>query len=192
MPPSADGQAPTVFTYTVSGVGSPEGITFDGTHIHLSDYTDNNVRMILPPSSDGQASIVFTYTVSGLGDPAGMAFDGTHLHIADFSDNNVRMILPPDADGQAGTVFTYTVSGVNNPTGMTFGGAIQSQATLTLSTTDTDIRVGEAVDIEIASNIDIRNFTASDCTVANGTRGALTINSATSATFASRLAVQAR
>ena len=183
LPPSADGQAPTVFTYTVSGVGSPEGITFDGTHIHLSDYTDNNVRMILPPSGNGQADIVYTYTVNGLGDPAGMAFDGTHIHIADFSDNNVRMILPPSADGQAGTVWTYTVSGVNNPTGMTFGGAIQSQATLTLSTTDTDIRVGEAVDIEIASNIDIRNFTASDCTVANGTRGALTINSATSATL---------
>ncbi len=183
LPPTSDGQAPTVFTYTVNGVGSPEGMTFDGTHIHISDYTDNNVRMILPPSSDGQASIVRTYTVNGLGDPAGMAFDGTHIHIADFSDNNVRMILPPDADGQAPTVFTYTVSGVNNPTGMTFGGAIQSQATLTLSTTDTDIRVGEAVDIEIASNIDIRNFTASDCTVANGTRGALTINSATSATL---------
>ena len=183
LPPTSNGQAPTVYTYTVSGVGSPEGMTFDGTHIHISDYTDNNVRMILPPSGNGQADIVYTYTVSGLGDPAGMAFDGTHLHIADFSDNNVRMILPPSADGQAGTVFTYTVSGVNNPTGMTFGGAIQSQATLTLSTTDTDIRVGEAVDIEIASNIDIRNFTASDCTVANGTRGALTINSATSATL---------
>ena len=58
-----------------------------------------------------------------------------------------------------------------------------SSATLTLSTTDTDIRAGEAVDIEIDSDIDISNFVASDCTVTNGTRGALTINSATSATL---------
>ena len=73
---------------------------------------------------------------------------------------------------------------------MAFDGA--GQATLTLSTTDTDIRAGEPVDIDIDSDIDISNFVASDCTVTNGTRGALTINSATSATFASRRAVQAR
>ena len=41
-------------------------MTFDGTHIHIADFTDDNVRMILPPSADGQASIVYTYTVSGL------------------------------------------------------------------------------------------------------------------------------
>ena len=56
-------------------------------------------------------------------------------------------------------------------------------ATLTLSTTDTDIRSGEPVDIDIDSDIDITDFVASDCTVTNGTRGALTINSATSATL---------
>ena len=72
----------------------------------------------------------------------------------------------------------------------TFTGAIQAgfvtfeqSATLTLSTTDTDIRAGEPVDIDIDSDIDISNFVASDCTVTNGTRGALTINSATSATL---------
>ena len=57
---------------------------------------------------------------------------------------------------------------------MTFDGAITSQATLTLTTTDTDIRAGEAVDIDIASDIDITGFTASDITVTGGTRGALT------------------
>ena len=61
---------------------------------------------------------------------------------------------------------------------MTFDGAIQNQATLTLSTTDTDIRAGEPVDIEIDSDIDISNFVASDITVTGGTRGALTTNSA--------------
>ena len=63
LPPTADGQAPTVFTYTVSGLNNPQGMAFDGTHIHLVDNHDDNVRMILPPSSNGEAPIVYTYTV---------------------------------------------------------------------------------------------------------------------------------
>ena len=70
LPPSADGQAPIVFTYTVSGLRSARGIAFDGTHIHIVDNTDDNVRMILPPTSSGQASIVRTYTVSGVNNPS--------------------------------------------------------------------------------------------------------------------------
>ena len=174
LPPSADGQASIIYTYTVSGVNNSRGITFDGTHIHIADSSDDNVRMILPPSADGQAPIVYTYTVSGLGNPTGITFDGTHIHIADSSDDNVRMILPPSADGQAPIVYTYTVSGLSNAQGMTFDGPITSQAVLTLTTTDTDIRAGEAVDISIASDIDITGFTASDITVTGGTRGALT------------------
>ena len=50
----------------------------------------------------------------------------------------------------------------------------QAKPSLTLTTTDTDIRAGEAVDIDIASDIDITGFTASDITVTGGTRGALT------------------
>ena len=60
-------------------------MTFDGTHIHIADNADDNVRMILPPSADGEASTVYTYTVSGLGDPHGIAFDGTHIHLADLA-----------------------------------------------------------------------------------------------------------
>ena len=43
LPPSADGVAPIVYTYTVSGLGNPTGMTFDGTHIHIADITDDNV-----------------------------------------------------------------------------------------------------------------------------------------------------
>ena len=82
-------------------------------HIHIADFADDNIRMILPPTSGGEAPIVFTYTVSGLAAPTGMAFDGTHIHIADSADDNVRMILPPSAGGQAPIVRTYTVSGVS-------------------------------------------------------------------------------
>ena len=51
-------------------------MTFDGTHIHITDRIDDNVRMILPPSADGQAPTVWTYTVSGLNESRGIAFDG--------------------------------------------------------------------------------------------------------------------
>ena len=172
LPPTANGQAPVVFTYTVDGLGNPRAATFDGTHIHLADDSDNNVRMILPPTADGIAPAVYTYTVSGLGNPRAAAFDGTHIHLADRDDNNVRMILPPTANGQAPVVFTYTVDGLGNPLGMTFDGV--ASATITLSTTDTDIQPNEVVDIDITSDIDISGLTASDCTVTGGTIVTLT------------------
>ena len=173
LPPSANSNNITpVYTYTVSGVGNATGMTFDGTHIHIADQTDDNVRMILPPSADGEVPIVYTYTVSGVGNATGMTFDGTHIHIADITDDNVRMILPPSANGQADIVYTYTVDGVNAPHSMAFDGV--SQATLTITTDDSDIRVGETVDFDIASDIDISDFAASDITVTGGTRGTLT------------------
>ena len=107
-------------------------MAFDGTHIHITDFTDDNIRMILPPSSGGAASVVYTYTVLGLDNPRGITFDGTYIHIADINDDNVRMIAPPSSSGQASTVRTYTVSGLGNAQGMTFDGGIITQAVLTL------------------------------------------------------------
>ena len=51
---------------------------------------------------------------------------------------------------------------------------IADDATFTISATDTDIRAGEQVNINISSDIDISGFTATDITVSGGTRGALT------------------
>ena len=51
LPPSSNGQASTVWTYTVSGVTTSQSMTFDGTHVHIGDADDDNVRMILPPTS---------------------------------------------------------------------------------------------------------------------------------------------
>ena len=183
LPPSSNGAASVVYTYTVSGLNEASAITFDGTYIHLVDRDLDNVRMFLPPSSDGAATIVYTYTVSGLNSPQGVAFDGTHIHLADNADDNIRMILPPSSNGAASVVYTYTVSGLNDPHAMTFDGGITSQAELTITTDDTDIRASEVVDIDIASDIDITGFTASDITVTGGTRGALT-GSGTSWTLA--------
>ena len=53
LPPTSNGQASIVRTYTVGGLGTPTGMAFDGTHIHIADFTDDNVRMILPPTSGG-------------------------------------------------------------------------------------------------------------------------------------------
>ena len=111
--------------------------------------------MIVPPTAGGAASIVRAYTVLGVDNPRGITFDGTHIHIADINDDNIRMILIPSADGEVSAVRTYTVSGLGNAQGMTFDGGLTSQAVLTLTTTDTDIRAGEAVDISIASDIDL-------------------------------------
>ena len=47
LPPSSDGAASVVYTYTVTGLGDATAMSFDGTHIHLADFTDDNVRMIL-------------------------------------------------------------------------------------------------------------------------------------------------
>ena len=47
------------------------------------------------------------------------------------------------------------------------------QATLTLSTTDTNIRAGEDVDFTIASDIDITDFILTDINITNGTANTL-------------------
>ena len=89
------------------------------TYIHLIDYSDVNIRMILPPRSDGVAPVVYTYTIGGLNYPTGTTFDGRHIHVLDFY-RKIRMILPPRLDGVAPVVHTYSVRGLNNLQGSTF------------------------------------------------------------------------
>ena len=98
-------------------------MAFDGTHIHIADDCDDNVRMILPPSAGGEAPIVYTYTVSGLGIVLrGWRLMG-HIYISRMFDDNVRMILPPSSNGQADIVYTYTVERIRySLRGMTFDG----------------------------------------------------------------------
>ena len=119
LPPSADGQASIVRTYTVSGLGAIlEAWHFDGTYIHISRIvTDDNVRMILPPSS-GWASPYRLYLHRQRSKHVPRRHDirrDTHPHFADRDDDNVRMILPPSADGQAlYQSAPIPLSGVNN------------------------------------------------------------------------------
>ena len=117
---------------TVSGLGSPQAITFDGTHIHLADTQDDNVRMILPPSANGQAATVYTYTVSGLNNPQGITFDGD----SDAPD-------PPDPANNAPSfsessyAFTDVAIAVNTVVG-TVAATDADDDTLSYSLTGTD------------------------------------------------------
>ena len=60
LPPTSGWSRLSVFTYTVSGLGNPQGMAFDGTHIHIADFTDDNVRMILPPTSQMVKPLLFS------------------------------------------------------------------------------------------------------------------------------------
>ena len=174
-PDTADGQAATVVlrTYTVSGLNNPTAMAFDGTNLHVADVLDDNIRVIAPDTADGQAATVLrTYTVSGLNAPTAITFDGTNLHVGDATDGNFRVIAPDTANNQQATILrTYTVSGLSVPSAMAF--VSDPQATITLSTTDTDIRAGDTVAIDIDSTIDI-TLTDANITVTGGTRGTLT------------------
>ena len=156
-------------TYTVSGLGSPTAMTFDGTNLHAADFTDDNIRVFAPDHTSGDAADR-TYTVSELNNAVAMTFDGTNLHIGDNLDDNIRVIAPDTADGQAATVLrTYTVSGVDAITSMTYV-PDDPNATITLSTTDTDRRGGVAFTVDVDSTIDISDFTIDDVDVTNGTK----------------------
>ena len=75
-------------------------------------------------------------------------------HISTFSDftvdNNVRMILPPSSDGVALYCLHIYRKCRSKRSSLVWllTAELTSQAALTITTTDTDIRAGEAVDIE--------------------------------------------
>ena len=85
------------------------------------------------------------------------------VHTADQADGTITVSLAQDVVNEGNPAVTRTFTWGNPPT----------TATITLSTTDTDIRAGGTVSIDIDSNIDI-TLTAANITVTGGTRGALT------------------
>ena len=101
--------------------------------------------------------------------------------------NDLTIISAPDVttDTDYSVIVRATRSGINVDKTLTVrvAGTGATPAVLTITTTDTDIRAGEAVDINIASDIDVTDFVDSDITVTGGTRGALT-GSGTSWTLA--------
>ena len=67
---------------------------------------------------------------------------------------------------------TYPSSSLNTSS-FTIDSDHSTDITATISTTDTDIRAGETVDIDIDFSASVTGFTASDITVSGGTGGAL-------------------
>ena len=167
-----------------SNLTTPLSMTIDGDDLYIADSTDDEVFVIpANTANDGTAVASRRFNLpTGLTSPQGMTIDGNDLYVADFTGTEV-FVIPADTANNGTAVASRRFnlpSGLTDPRGLAFQ---SSQATLTLSTADTDIRAGEPVDIEIDSDIDISNFVASDITVTGGTRGALTINSVTSATL---------
>ena len=149
---------------------NPQGLFSDNRHIYIIDNTNNNVQRR-------------TYT-----NPALTTFI-SNLGVASWgagTSTPTRFVIL-DGSSSPRSVF-YNHSGVlqsseqirlptNVGSGFWFAAmAVQapSKAVLTLSTTDTDIRPDEQVNINIQSDIDISDFTATDITVRSGTRGTLT------------------
>ena len=181
-----------------SDVTNIEGLTIVGNNLVIAQDFPNDRIWYSPLSTANGATATIVREIilpPAIGAPYGIAagMDG-NLFVVDVTNDDMYLIPSTKANETTGTdgriIVTLLDSDIirqhNLPTGLIspYGLAFKSnQATLTLSTDDTDIRAGEPVDIDIASDIGISNFVASDCTVTNGTRGALTINSVTSATL---------
>ena len=175
-PDTANGETATVLrTYEVPNAGDIRGMTFDGTNLHAADYTDDNIRVFAPDTADNDdATVLRTYTVPDANHIRAITFDGTHIHVSDVTDDNFRVIAVPAAGGAQTVLRTYEVPGVNLPRGFAYVAPPVTEATLTVTTTDTDIREGESVDFTITSDIDITDFTLADITVTGGTANTLT------------------
>ena len=173
-----------------SDIDNVEGLTIVGNNLAVADNTNKRIWYVpLSTANDATSTIVREIVLPpAIGTPLGIAAGlNGNLFVVDRIDLDIYLIPSTKANETTGAdgriIVTLLDSDIirqfNLPSGLTipYGLAFKSnQATLTLSTDDTDIRAGEPVDIEIASDIDISNFTASDITVTNGTRGALTKN----------------
>ena len=159
---------------------------FDGSRQSLSDITIISRSWLGTISSDNRIYIVDTGNLIAIAyDFSGnrQSTDDISLGIGSWqggvaSDDRLYFI-----NDTTNTAVAYDFDGTRQSTddislgsGTWRGGTsiIEDSATLTISTTDTDIRPGESVNINIASDIDISDFAAGDVTVTNGTRGTLT------------------
>ena len=164
-PDTADNGTATVLrTYEVTGLGDCRGMAFDGENIHAADYTDDNIRVFAPDTpNNGTATVIRTYTVRDVNHSRSIAFDGVNIHVSDVTDDNFRVVAVPTSGGAQTVLRTYTVTDIGNPRGMTgIPVTTTTQANLTITTTHGDIYAGQSVIFQIASDIDITDFTLSD------------------------------
>ena len=151
----------TVTATTFATVAFPTGTTGNVNSLfyfedafYLPNNDDDNLWKLPDNLTSGSLDVVpvrvgnFTEFDVSEGNPAGAGVLGSEAYFVGDDNNSLYRFL------QTTTATT--------------------DAVLTISTDDTDIRAGEVVEIDITSDIDISDFVASDITVTGGTRGALT------------------
>ena len=160
-----------------SDLATPLGMTISGNDLYVVD-TDGDEVFVMPANTANNGTAVESRRFdlpSTLTSPQGMTINGNDLYVVDTTGDEVFVMPADTADGDTAVESRRfnLPTGLSDPRGLTFGAAQPTQATITLSTTDTDIRAGDTVTIDIDSSIDI-TLTDSNITVTGGTRGTLT------------------
>ena len=164
---------------TPSDIVSPNGLAIDSSNIlYISDTNDdvfNRITLssltftngVASPSNNDFDEVTMP---SAINNPFGITVDDSNnLYVVDYTVDDVFVLLADTADGTTAT----TQRQWNLPSdalalSLAYFSDI-TQATLTLSTTDTDRRGGKAFTVDIDSDIDISNFVIGDISVTNGT-----------------------
>ncbi len=94
----------------------PEGLTFDGTYLWLSDWCEEKLYKLDPMTG----SVVNSFDTPG-SDPHGLAFDGTHLwSVGDYGYPWYEVIYK--LDPTTGEVLDFIDSPCYHPAGLAFDG----------------------------------------------------------------------
>jgi DNA-binding beta-propeller fold protein YncE len=105
-------------------VQRPEAISFDGTHLWITNFDGNSVTEITP--SNGSLVQLLGDGSYGFNEPAGIAFDSTRLWVTNEQGNSVTEINAFDGNlARAGTLVRVvggTAYGFNLPGGIAFDG----------------------------------------------------------------------
>lgn len=167
-----------------SDVDNIEGLTIVGNTLAVADRTNNRIWYVPLSTANNATSTIVREIVlpPAIGLPIGIAAGmNGNLFVVDRADDDIYLIPSTKTNETTGADGRIIVTLLNSdiirqfnlPSGLTepYGLAFKSnQATLTLSTTDTDIIAGESVDFTITSDIDISDFDASDIIVVNGSK----------------------
>jgi len=102
---------------------NPLGITYDGTHIWVANYSSSRVSKYLESSGE------FIYSVPVGVNPSQLQFDGTHVWVANRGSNNVMKIDPVTNT----VIATYSSGGVQ-PIGLLFDGTFMWITNITSGT----------------------------------------------------------
>ena len=165
----------TAVAYDFSGDRQSANDISLGTGRWQGAVASNNRLYFINDSSDTAVAYDFSGSRQSVSDIS----LGTGRWWGGAASNNRLYFLNETTD----TAVAYDFSGnrqsandISLGTGSWVGGTsrIEPEANLTITTTDTDIRPNEQVNINIVSDIDISDFAATDITVRGGTRGTLT------------------